>query len=408
MSQRQDPEDWDALIAAADGDPHELARLAARMVDGELPKAPVDTATATARSLCYRAIAAAPDDPEISAIAASLLSETVPQWHATIILDRARNEAYDAALQAAIKPGMRVLEVGAGTGLLAMMAARAGAAEVITCEANPLIAERARVIIAANGYADRVRIIAKHSSELRIGEDLAGPADVFVSEIISDALIGEGMLLVAEDVVPRLLKPGAAVIPYRGSVRVALANYTAAGTMRMGEVDGFDVSAFNRLIAPSYALPIEDPLLSLSSAAADLFAFTFADGGPFPARRTRSWESCAPRRRPMAWCNGCAFAPTPIAITRTCRAPAKARAGMPNSIRSPTTVWRSRATISLCMAATGGRPCGFGPAKPDFSARIAEVGNFRAFALAGAIQPLQLIGNRREPRSAGAIRTKAG
>ena len=110
---------------------------------------------------------------------------------------------------------------------------------------------------------------------------------MFVSEIISDALIGEGMLPVTEDVVPRLLKPGAAVIPYRGSVRVALANYTAAGTMRMGEVDGFDVSAFNRLIAPSYALPIEDPLLSLSSAAADLFAFTFADGGPFPARRAQ-------------------------------------------------------------------------------------------------------------------------
>ena len=302
MSQRQDPEDWDALIAAADGDPHELARLAARMVDGELPKAPVDTATATARSLCYRAIAAAPDDPEISAIAASLLSETVPQWHATIILDRARNEAYDAALQAAIKPGMRVLEVGAGTGLLAMMAARAGAAEVITCEANPLIAERARVIIAANGYADRVRIIGKHSSELRIGEDLAGPADVFVSEIISDALIGEGMLLVAEDVVPRLLKPGAAVIPYRGSVRVALANYTAAGTMRMGEVDGFDVSAFNRLIAPSYALPIEDPLMSLSSAAADLFAFTFANGGPFPARRTQvTLRAKAPANGVVQW-----------------------------------------------------------------------------------------------------------
>ena len=165
MSQRQDPEDWDALIAAADGEPHELARLAARMVDGELPKAPADAATERARALCYRAIAAAPDDPEISAIAASLLSETVPQWHATIILDRARNEAYDVALQAAVKPGMRVLEVGAGTGLLAMMAARAGAAEVITCEANPLIAERARAIIAANGYADRVRIIGKHSSE---------------------------------------------------------------------------------------------------------------------------------------------------------------------------------------------------------------------------------------------------
>lgn len=290
MSPHQDPpgaEDWDALMAAADGQPLELARLADRLADREVPKAPVDAATQKARELCYRAIAAAPDDPEVATIAAGVLSESVPPWHATIILDRARNEAYEAALQAAIEPGMRVLEVGAGTGILAMMAARAGAAEVITCEANPLIAERARAIVAANGYADRVRIIGKHSSELRIGEDLSGPADVFVSEIISDALIGEGMLLVTEDVVPRLLKPGAAVIPYRGTVRVALANYGGAGTLRMGKVDGFDLSLFNRLVAPSYALAVEDPLLSLSSAAADLFAFTFADGGPFPARRAQ-------------------------------------------------------------------------------------------------------------------------
>lgn len=287
MSQRQDTENWDALIDGAKNDPLALARLADRMVDGELPKLPVDAATEKARALCYRAIAAAPDDPEVSAIAASLLSESVPQWHATIILDRARNEAYDVALQEAIKPGMRVLEVGAGSGILAMMAARAGAAEVIACESNPLIAERARTIIAANGYADRVKIISKHSTELRIGEDLSEPADVFVSEIISDSLIGEGMLLVTEDVVPRLLKPGAAIIPYRGSVRVALAYYGGAGTLRMGEAEGFDLSAFNRLVAPSYALAIENPLLSLSSAAADLFTFTFADGGPFANRRAQ-------------------------------------------------------------------------------------------------------------------------
>ncbi|MDO9412403.1 MAG: 50S ribosomal protein L11 methyltransferase [Pseudolabrys sp.] len=287
MSQQPDVENWDALITAADGDPLALARLADRMVDGELPKLPVDAATEKARALCYRVITEAPDDVEVRAIAKSLLSETVPQWHATIILDRARNEAYDAALQEAIKPGMRVLEVGAGTGILAMMAARAGAIEVIACESNPLIAERARAIVEANGYADRVKIIGKHSTELRIGEDLSEPADVFVSEIISDSLIGEGMLPVTEDVMPRLLKPGAAIIPYRGAVRVALANYGGASTLRMGTVDGFDLSLFNLLVAPSYALAIENPLLSLSSAAADLFTFAFSDGGPFPGRHAQ-------------------------------------------------------------------------------------------------------------------------
>ena len=44
--------------------------------------------------------------------------------------------AYDAALRRAIRPGCRVLEIGTGSGLLAMMAARAGAAQVVTCERN--------------------------------------------------------------------------------------------------------------------------------------------------------------------------------------------------------------------------------------------------------------------------------
>lgn len=269
--------DWDALIADAASDPLALARLADRLaVHDERQKA---------RDLCARALALAPDEPEIVVIAAELMSEAVPAWHGTIINDRARNEAFEEALRHAIKPGMRVLEVGAGTGLLAMMAARAGAAEVITCESNPLIAERARAIVAQNGHADRITVIAKHSNELRIGQDLSGPADVFVSEIISDTLLGEYMLPVVEDVVPRLLKPGAAVIPYRGAIRIALGYYGGADLMRMTEVEGFDLSGFNRLLSPGYALPIEDSLLTLSSAAAELFGFDFASGGPFPDRR---------------------------------------------------------------------------------------------------------------------------
>ena len=265
-------EDWDALIAAAAADPVQLARLADRIALND---------SAKARDLCARALRLSPHEPEINTIATDIFSDSVPAWHGTIVIDRARNEAYDAALRRAIVPGARVLEVGTGTGILGMMAARAGAAEVVTCEVNPVIAERARQIVAQNGYGDRVRVVAKHSSELRIGVDLDGPADVFVSEIISGSLLNEAVLPVVEDVVPRLLRPGAAVIPYRGAIRVALAFYEGAATMRLGVIDGFDLSAFNQLLAPHYSLQIEDRLLTRSSAAADLFAFTFPSGGPF-------------------------------------------------------------------------------------------------------------------------------
>jgi type II protein arginine methyltransferase len=195
-----------------------------------------------------------------------------------------------------------VLEVGTGSGILAMMASRAGAGEVISCEMNEVVAERARAIVAQNGYADRVRIIGKHSSELRLGSDLSGPADVFVSEIISGSLLNEAVLPVVEDVVPRLLRPGAVVIPYRASIRVALGFYTGAPAMRIGAVEDFDLSLFNGLLVPHYPLQIEDTALTLSSTATELFGFTFRNGGPFPDRRAQvALTATAPANGVIQW-----------------------------------------------------------------------------------------------------------
>jgi SAM-dependent methyltransferase len=278
-------QDWAALVAAAGGEPLQLARIADRIA--ERIESLGDTAKGyeLAAEALSQALRLAPQDPEIRTIAGELFSESVPAWHGTIVTDRARNQAYDAALRNAIEPGMRVLEVGTGTGILAMMAARAGAAEVITCEANPVIAQRARQIVAENGYADRVRVIGKHSNDLRLGVDLTEPADVFVSEIISGSLLNEAVLPVVQDVVPRLLKPDGIVIPFRGTIRVALAWYDGAPSMRLGTIEGFDLSAFNAVLAPHYSLQVEDTLLTKSSAAADLFAFTFQSGGPYPDNR---------------------------------------------------------------------------------------------------------------------------
>src|SRR4029079_4411538 len=70
----------------------------------------------------------------------------VPGWHFAMMDHHKRNEAYEAAIRRAV-PGKRVLDIGTGAGLLALMAARAGAAKVTACEAVPIIGELAREII---------------------------------------------------------------------------------------------------------------------------------------------------------------------------------------------------------------------------------------------------------------------
>ena len=56
---------------------------------------------------------------------------SIPRWHFDMVLDQQRNDAFDAAIRRAIelktahgKKEVHVLDMGAGTGLLAMMAAR--------------------------------------------------------------------------------------------------------------------------------------------------------------------------------------------------------------------------------------------------------------------------------------------
>ena len=261
----------DELIARAAKSPLGLARLAAVLF----------TMGDKARAVAMQAIAAAPDDPEINSLATAVLSDGVPRWHFSIVRDKALYAAYEAALKRAVTAKTRVLEIGAGSGILAMMAARAGAEHVVACEMMPAVAEAARDIVALNGYADRVRVIAKKSYDLDPEADLGGRADLLVSEIISNNMLGQHVLPVTEHAAKALLRPGAKIVPARGIVRLALAY--DAGLPRLGTVEGFDLSPFNRLAPNSDRIRRGSKCLTLLSAPIDLFDFDFQSGGPFPA-----------------------------------------------------------------------------------------------------------------------------
>src|SRR6185312_4320792 len=102
------------------------------------------------------------------------------------LADDKRIDAYDYAIRAAVNADSSVLVLGAGLGLVPMLAARAGARSVVACEPNPALAAAAREIIAANGFAGRIHLVAKPSRLLLLGHDLSEPADVVVLGAIDD------------------------------------------------------------------------------------------------------------------------------------------------------------------------------------------------------------------------------
>jgi SAM-dependent methyltransferase len=168
----------------------------------------VKLATATSNALA-KAIAS---DRSSGAIA-EIAHRTIPRWHFAMLNDRERNDAFAMALQRHVRPGCHVLDIGTGTGLLAMMAIRAGAGRVTTCEVNPLMAEIARQIIHDHGMSECITVIPKQSTSLRIGHDLATPADMIISEIVDCGLIGEGLFPTMRHARHSLLAPRGLILP---------------------------------------------------------------------------------------------------------------------------------------------------------------------------------------------------
>jgi type II protein arginine methyltransferase len=185
-------------------------------------------------------------------------AEQVPFWHIPMMNDVRRNDAFEAAIKAAIAqkgPGARVLDIGTGSGLLSMMAARAGAGPVVACEVVPIIADMARHIVARNGYADRVSVHARLSTELAVGAELDEPADILVSEILSSDLLTENVLGSFEDAHARLLKRDAIVIPRAASAIGCLVESAILNNyVFVDAVSGFDLSPFGDFAAQK--LPI--------------------------------------------------------------------------------------------------------------------------------------------------------
>ncbi len=215
-----------------------------------------------------------------------VLSKLVPFWHVPMMNDEERNKAYYDGLESVVAPEKVVFEIGTGSGLLAMMAARLGAKTIYTCEAVGLVADTARKIVARNNYQDRITILAKSSQAVRLGTDLPARADMLVHEIFSSELLGEHVLPAIEDAKHRLLRPGGEVLPSAASIMIALVGGDDLGkSLHVAEAFGFDLRDFNAIHPRKQPLYREDLAPVLLSDGIEAFRFDFRKESTFPGER---------------------------------------------------------------------------------------------------------------------------
>ncbi|HUF47558.1 MAG TPA: 50S ribosomal protein L11 methyltransferase [Vicinamibacterales bacterium] len=133
----------------------------------------------------------------------------------SMALDHSRNRAYARALEAVVTPESVVLDPGAGTGILGLMAARLGARRVYLVEPEDVMAVT-REIVQANGLASRVVCLQGRMQQVALPE----PVDIIVSALTGNFLLTEDLgdlLLLARD---RALKPGGQMLPSEAVMEV--------------------------------------------------------------------------------------------------------------------------------------------------------------------------------------------
>ncbi len=219
-----------------------------------------------------RALELQPDNINVRHQMRRLTSVLVPFWHIQMLNDTRRNDAFERAIRKAVeKEGQhaRILDIGTGSGLLSMMAARAGARNIVTCERVPVIAETAQRIVALNGYERQIRVVNMSSSRMVVGKEIEARADILISEILSSDLLAEDVLNTFEDAHARLLRPGATVIPRAATAVGCLVESDVLSEHAfVGEVSGFDVSPFGALSAQR--LPVHGTMTSWRRLSPDV------------------------------------------------------------------------------------------------------------------------------------------
>jgi len=216
---------------------------------------------------------ALPKSDRLARVSDIYVRRNYPLWYIRAVNDPHRNAAYRRALEALMTPETLVVEAGTGSGLFAMLAARAGAQHVYTCETNPHVAAIARSNIARNGLASRITLFDCRYEDLRLGKHLPRRADMLMHEFVDSHFVVAKMGPMFQRIREDLLTPEALILPQRfAAVGMLVGDQWPLDSIRVpAKVEGFDLTEINLFAAADVSLAgpvaIEQPLSASQTLA---------------------------------------------------------------------------------------------------------------------------------------------
>ncbi|MDB4835022.1 50S ribosomal protein L11 methyltransferase [Cyclobacteriaceae bacterium] len=128
--------------------------------------------------------------------------------HKTMLNDTYRTKQYEKAIAKCVK-GKTVLDIGCGTGILSLLAAKHGAKQVIALDSNKVCCDYTLSLTQANNFEKIIKVV--HSKSVDYEPNFK--FDIIVSELIGYHPFDEHIISIFEDAKKRLLKEKGSLIP---------------------------------------------------------------------------------------------------------------------------------------------------------------------------------------------------
>lgn len=139
------------------------------------------------------------------------------------LVDDERTLAFQKAIKKTVKKGDTVVDLGTGSGIMALSAAHAGAKKIYAVEFDPFVTELVKKSIALNRFKKNINLLISDARKLRFAKKIK--FNVVISEMLTTGMVDESQIQAINNLHNKKMVDDLTVfLPSRHDTHISLVN----------------------------------------------------------------------------------------------------------------------------------------------------------------------------------------